>query len=118
MDTSRKGSRMEALCLKELIELFSENTHTEKIVAWHTHRDRSGGNDFLDAWDLALLNRDVRTWLNYLTLVQVKDLYSNKDMKYLGERKPYAIQAYFAVYAREPRHYAFKTEHFWFIEVE
>lgn len=120
-----KATRMETLCLNELVRYLKDEGH-EIIATWKVRKQGGkfarfqGGNDFLDAWDVAVLSSD-RHIQKTLYLVQVKSRFSRKELKRLSKRA-FGSRCYMAVYpdknGRTPRDYIRRIGHFYYIKVD
>ena len=129
MNNKQKGTKMEALCLKEYKAYMQRHyTYRTFLAEWrtiNTSKKVNGGkwiannNDFLNDWDLALLEHD--DIVKMLTLIQVK---SKMDYKLLTELHDkyknlgISVHGYLAVYRSHPKTaVAFKLPSFDVVEV-
>ena len=105
---------MERLCLEELTE-YLVGRRLEIIAKWKTMRNRAGGNDLFDAWDLGVLTRtSLSTRLS--VFAQVKSQYRPAEFRRLFPLKV-GDECYLAVYGKEPKGWEFKLPHFWMVRV-
>ena len=116
INQSAKGSRMEKLCLEELSTWIRQGDGEIKAT-WKVKRGGGkfarfqGGNDFLDGYDIAILDNN-----NNLFLVQVKSKYSNAELFRLKKIVPNCSVCYLAVY-NTPGRWDIKLPHFWLVKV-
>ncbi len=82
MNTSLKGRIKELQCLKEII-LYYQHQHYIVLKSWHTHRNRAGGNDYLDSWDIALLIK--KNGITEEVGIQVKSKFSWTEFNRLNK---------------------------------
>jgi len=111
LNKSKKGKRKEKQCLEELIEWISTSDLSDKniIATWKTQRSRAGGNDLFDAWDLAVLQKDV------IWFVQVKSHRTKKEVERL-KHFVFGERCYLGVYKR-PKIFEVALPHFWLIKL-
>lgn len=115
MNTGAKGSRMEGLALQE----YKAYTGLPYLKEWRVYRSRRGGNDFLDSFDLALLDSRSGAF-RHIVLIQVDDSFRSKRYDELRKLWSgfYGVVCWYAVYASRPKiGYDFETEHFYFIRI-